>query len=373
MVSWRILAGGYDAFIATYLFTATANSSSLELWAKSATGQNPTWLARHPENHSIIYTVNEQGNGLLQSFLVNPVGTLSVALNTTNSLGANPQYIAALSNGKIGIVNTSTGSARVINTTDSGATFNVTAPVEYIQFPADAKKDEISNPSMILEYGNELWIPDTGRDIIWRVIEEPVGPNITDILKLNITGNITQPKKSGPRHIAIFEDRLYTIQEKSSTLMVQTVPKLPEDNSTILSRTTIIPEDAPRYGADWAGGAIVIPPRTDKFPTPYVYVSNRNLGVPDERGDTIAIFELVNKDTEDEELKLVKQVFTGLNQIRVLSVGPAGEDGGDEFILASGQTGQGGVVVFQRVDGGKDLKEIVRNRDIPNRTSFIWL
>ena len=43
-----------------------------------------------------------------------------------------------------------------------------------------------------------------GRDIIWRVIEEPVAPNVTDILKLNITGNITQPEKSGPRHIAIF-------------------------------------------------------------------------------------------------------------------------------------------------------------------------
>lgn len=98
---------------------------------------------------------------MFQSFLVNPAGSLSVALNTTNSLGANPQYIAALSNGKVGVVNTSTGSARVINTTDSGATFNTTAPVEYIQLPANVTKEEVSNPSMILEYGNELWIPDT--------------------------------------------------------------------------------------------------------------------------------------------------------------------------------------------------------------------
>lgn len=154
--------------------------------------------------------------------------------------------------------------------------------------------------------------------------------------------------------------------------MVQTVPELPEDNSTVLARLPIIPEDAPRYNVEWAAGALVIPPRSEKFPDSYIYVSNRNLGVPDSRGDTIAIFELVNKGTEDETLQLVKQVYTGLNQIRAVSIGPV-EDGGDEFLLASGQAGQAGVVVFQRVDGGRDLKLVAQNREIPNRTSFVWL
>ncbi|KAF5340318.1 hypothetical protein D9611_007804 [Ephemerocybe angulata] len=373
MVSWRILAGGYDAFIATYIFTATANSYTLDLWAKSATGQNPTWLAKHPSNHSLVYTVNELGNGQMQSYLINPVGSLSVALDTQATLGANPQYLTVLSNGKVMVVNTSTGSGRLVNTTDSGAKFNASAPVEYVQFPAETARDEVSNPTMVLEYSpTELWIPDRGKDIIWRVTEQPVGPNITDIFKLNITGNITQPEKSGPRQIAIVDDRLYVLQEKSNTLQIQTVPELSEDNSTVISRVPIIPTDGPRYGADWAAGALVIPPPSEKFPDRYIYVSNRNLGVPDERGDTIAIFELVNKGTKDEALKLVKQVYTGLNQIRGVSIGPP-EDGGDEYLLASGQTGQAGVVVFQRVDGGRDLKPVVANQEIPNRTTFVWL
>ncbi|KAJ8082639.1 hypothetical protein PM082_008494 [Marasmius tenuissimus] len=48
------------------------------------------------------------------------------------------------------------------------------------------------------------------------------------------------------------------------------------------------------------------------------------------------------------------------------------EDGGDEFIIAGANT-QGGVAVFQRVDGGKNLTLVVRNEEIANRTSFVFL
>ena len=95
----------------------------------------------------------------MQSYVVNPIGTLSVALQTAATLGANPQHIAALSTGKIMVVNTSTGSGRVVNTTDAGG-FNVSSPVEYVEFPADWENEEVSNPSQVLEYKNELWIPD---------------------------------------------------------------------------------------------------------------------------------------------------------------------------------------------------------------------
>lgn len=170
----------------------------------------------------------------------------------------------------------------------------------------------------------------------------------------------------------MLEDRLYVLQELSQTLQVQTVPKLSDDISSVISRVSILPTDGPQFGAEWSAGTLIIPPRTQKFATPYIYVANRNLGLPDARGDSIAIFELVNKGTEDEKLVLVKQVYTGLNQIRTISVGPQ-KDGGDEYIIASGQAGRGGVAIFQRVDGGRDLKEVVRNVEVPNRTSFLWL
>lgn len=44
-----------------------------------------------------------------------------------------------------------------------------------------------------------------------------------------------------------------------------------------------------------------------------------------------------------------------------------------QFLIAGGVAGTGGVVVFERVDGGRGLKEVVRNVDVLTRTSFVWL
>jgi hypothetical protein len=126
-------------------------------------------------------------------------------------------------------------------------------------------------------------------------------------------------------------------------------------------------------------------------------VSNRNLGPEfDERGDTIAIFEFTNvtgtgstqhrserahsrdfssrrqaSGQDGFSLNLVAQVFTGLKQIRSMNIGPVGT-GGDEFLIA-GANVDGGVVMFRRADGGRNLTEVVRNEDIVNRTSFVFV
>ena len=52
MVAFTFLAGGYDAFVATYLFNTT--SSSLSLLSKSPTGPAPSWITLHPTNQSIL-------------------------------------------------------------------------------------------------------------------------------------------------------------------------------------------------------------------------------------------------------------------------------------------------------------------------------
>lgn len=52
MVSFKILAGGYDVFVATYLFNS--DNSSLTLLGKSPTGANPSWITRSPSNSSLL-------------------------------------------------------------------------------------------------------------------------------------------------------------------------------------------------------------------------------------------------------------------------------------------------------------------------------
>lgn len=198
-----------------------------------------------------------------------------------------------------------------------------------------------------------------------------------------------QPTGSGPRHIRIYgtyvlnprpshslnftsDERLYTLHELSSTLTLQAIPPAPNGTTPLIANVSIIPPNPPA-GAAFAAAEILIPPPTAKFPVPYIYVSNRNTGVQDPRGDSIAIFEHINATrTTKEGLQLVTQVYTGLDQIRGMEIGN-NENGGEEFLIAGGVAGSAGVVMFKRTEGGRNLELIVRNTDIPTRTSFVWL
>lgn len=181
-----------------------------------------------------------------------------------------------------------------------------------------------------------------------------------------IQGEIAQPTGSGPRHIAIFDDTLYTVHELASTITAQHMPASPNHTTTITSQLSTIPPNN-LTDAFWASAEILIaePNRNFPSPHPYIYVSNRNTGTTvDERGDTIAIFRAL----PGARLELVNQVYTGLQQVRGMELG--GES--DEFLVAGGVVGSGGVVVFKRVDGGRNLVEVVRNTEVQTATSFVW-
>jgi hypothetical protein len=52
MVNFTILAGGFSSFIASYVFDSDA--STLTLVTKTQTGENPSWIASHPQNTSVL-------------------------------------------------------------------------------------------------------------------------------------------------------------------------------------------------------------------------------------------------------------------------------------------------------------------------------
>jgi len=259
-------------------------------------------------------------------------------------------------------VNYNGGSARIVSTIAEQTQF-VASSGPVITFPKPA--GGASHPHMALEHDGEVLIPDLGGDTIWRLKENPATSSYA------IQGSIPQPKGSGPRHIAIYNERLFTIHELASTLSVQTIPAQPNGTSTTFATVSIIPPNPPA-GALWAAAEILIPPPTSQFPTPYIYVSNRNTGTQTPQGDSIAIFEHVNQGLPNEGLVLVKQVFTGLDQIRGMEIGNT-DQGGDEFLIAGGVAGSAGVVVLQRTEGGGNLKIVARNLEVPTRTTFIWL
>ncbi|KAI0646305.1 putative isomerase YbhE [Trametes meyenii] len=354
MVNFTILAGGYSTFIATYLFNSDA--STLSLVGQNPTGQNPSWIDLHPTNKSILYATNENTDGALQSFFVKSDGLLTAAQGQTSSGGNGPAFAVPLSTGEVAVMNFGSGNGLIIPTEEDPLQFAEGAPL--ISFPA-----AVSHPHMALEVGKEVLVPDLGADTIWRLTSEGA-PG-----QYKIQGQIDQPQGSGPRHIVVRGDQVYTLHELSSTLTQQAIPATPASPgpAPLIANFSIIPPGLPA-GAAMAAGEILLVEGSNStasnFTQPFIYASNRNTGVQDPRGDAIAIYAV------EPELKFVKHVFTGIDQIRGMEFS-GGED--NEFLVASGVAGSAGVLVLKRTQGGADLEIVASNTEIPTRSSFVWL
>ncbi|KAF8444000.1 putative isomerase YbhE [Boletus edulis BED1] len=359
MVNFTILAGGYTSYIAAYLFNTDDNT--LTYLDQYTTGGNPSWIISHPTNKSILYAVNQNApDGAVQSFTVSPNGA-NTLVDTVSSGGNGPPYCSALSTGQVAVVNYNSGTARVVPTEGDYLHFSNDSDIWTFPVPTTSTEGR-AEPHMTYEYDNEIFIPDKGNDKIWRLGEVDGNPG-----NYVVHGEIQQPIGSGPRHIRTRDNMLYTIHELASTLTLQEVPSHPNGTSQILSNVSIIPHNPPA-GSVFAAAEILIPEPTAEYPTPYIYVSNRNTGVQDPRGDTIAIFENVNN-----KLVLRNQVYTGLDQIRGMMSGEQAGVGGDAYIVAAGFAGTGGVKVFKRTECGANLEEVTVNTVIPTRTAFVWL
>lgn len=106
---------------------------------------------------------------------------------------------------------------------------------------------------------------------------------------------------------------------------------------------------------------VLSPPISAAYPTPYIYVTNRN--DPSPEGDILSIFE----PSDTGSLKLINELRTGLNHLRGIAFD---EDG--RYLIAGGTFG-GGVKMFERVDNGRNLKEVAHLKDVERPTGFYWL
>jgi len=148
--------------------------------------------------------------------------------------------------------------------------------------------DGPSNPHMSLEFNGEIFVPDLGADKFWRIVNDGA-PGL-----FRVQGQIDVVPGNGPRHIAIQDNILFTLHEKSSSLTAQPVPMAPNGTTLpLIANVSIVPPDQPQ-GSTFAAAEILISRPTPKFLDPLIYVSNRNTATPeflDPRGDAIAIFE----------------------------------------------------------------------------------
>ncbi|KAG8756369.1 hypothetical protein FRC12_010599 [Ceratobasidium sp. 428] len=348
MVAYTILVGGYTSAM-TALSFVSGNSQLATLSATST--MSPSWLASHPTNKSIVFATVDSYQGGVASFVAGSQGRLTKIASVSTG-GDSPAHMLVSSSGnEIVAMNYNSGTGLNVPLAADKSRFGTAYPIiKFTGSGPNPSRQTSPHPHEIIEYGNEYLIPDLGSDKIWRLTKSSSGA-------LQNSGYIQQPAGSGPRHGVVSGNTLYTIHELSNTVTQQTIPALGSSaQPPIIANISIIPTDSTNPSAHTAA-ELILPPLTSAFPKQYLYATNRG-----DQSDAITIIDPANNT-----LKIVKQFRTGLSTIRGAVLSPDGT-----YLVAGGQY-NGLVVVFERINGGADFKEVARASGFTQPFSFLWL
>ncbi|KAF8586774.1 putative isomerase YbhE [Ramaria rubella] len=356
MVNFTILAGGYTTVISAFSFVPgpkIGSNGTLSLISQSNAGNSPSWIQRSPHNSSILYATNEVTDGQLVSFTIGEQGKVDL-IASTSSGGDGPANLLPLKQSKeVAILNYNSGNGLVVPLQNDLLHFVTDPAPPLITF--NPAPNPLSHPHEGAEVGDQLFVPDLGSDKVWRLNKTRAGT-------WEITSFITQPSGSGPRHMIVQDGILYLLHELASLLTSQKIPNNDETSSPFISSSLTTPAgvNTTNYGA----AEIQIPLTTPEFPDRFIYTSNRQIGgTEDPLGDSIAIFSLAPNGS----FKLVRQVHTGLNNLRGFIIDPSGR-----YLVAGGNV-SGGVKVYERINGGADLVLVAASEEVPTASSFVWL
>lgn len=350
-MEYRILAATYTDRIETLLFDSDAQS--LSITSSLTVGHHPSWITPHPENPAVLFTALEQEDGQVVAIEYDEEGKGKV-VGDVSSGGAEPCTLVAYK-GDLLVGNYAGGNVVALPLTPSPpyvATSTTTLALG--GSGTDEDRQLSSHPHQVIPHPtrDELFVADLGDDKVLRLAKTAGGA-------WEICCHISYNGGSGPRHVAFYGDNVYTILELTSFVAAHKVPPLPEEPTFLISTPT--KRNPLPYPNDMLAAEILIPPPNDRFPAPYLYVSNRN--DPSPEGDTISIFSIA-----DDTLDLISEVATGLNHVRGMMFGGPNS----EWLVVGGTKG-GGVKVFQRVEGGKNLKQVAHDPSVQSPTGFAWL
>ncbi|KEP48264.1 lactonase, 7-bladed beta-propeller [Rhizoctonia solani 123E] len=348
-MAYKLLVGGYATTIATLLFNPA--SSSLSNIATTSAGFNPSWIATHPTNKSVVYATQETTPGSIISFVVQQSGQLTKVASVATG-GGGPAHAIITSNGQEAVaMNYVGGSGTNIPLSVDKAHFGTPYPtIAFNGTGPNPSRQESSHPHQVIEYGNEYLVPDLGADKVWRLTKSSSGA-------LQNSGYIQQPAGSGPRHVVTKGTTLYTLHELSSTLTQQTIPPL--GSTTQPSITASVSIVAPgSTNPSLTAAELLLSSVSSAFPTQYLYATNRG-----DTNDAVAIVSIANNT-----LNVVNHVRTGVNFIRGAALSP----GDGKYLAITGQN-DGSAAIFERINGGTGLKQIARISGLTQPTSITWL
>ncbi|THH05470.1 hypothetical protein EW145_g4771 [Phellinidium pouzarii] len=340
---YHILVASYTDAVWTLAFNPSKPAdSALSLSSSLIVGHHPSWLERHPSDPTLVFTGLEQGDGRLLALKYDIGSGLGRIIANVSSGGKDPCTILS-SDKELFVGNYSSGTVGVFSLSLSSGTINLKEAQPPLQFSGTgpcAERQEASHPHQIYLVSHqsksgtaasaEVLVPDLGADTIWRLNKNSDGKwEQKEALVFE------KHRGGGPRHIVIHAE----------------IP-LP------------IPADLPPL--TMTAAELLLPPPNESFPSPLLYASCRN----DTRahGDLISIFSALpseDKTGNHQNLTLEGSVQTGLTHLRGFAF--FGPD--DRYLIAGGVQG-GGVKIFERVDGGRGMKEIAH---LPARDGGVGL
>ncbi|ESK85786.1 putative isomerase YbhE [Moniliophthora roreri MCA 2997] len=350
-MTYRILVGSYTHEVFTLEFDS--KSSSISTLATSTVGFHPSWVTTHPEDPSLVFACLEQSDGGIVALKYDNTGKGTVVASAPSG-GQDPchllvkddeLFIANYSSGDFAILPVSHKPPYILSQTPAVTRLTGSGPNKERQLSAHA------HGVYWIEETKEILVPDLGGDFVYRFRKDGGAWDIAGKIKFESGG--------GPRHIALHDGVLYTLLELKSSVVKHVFPSLPQEPVFLADSSTLL--HPPPLPNEMLAAEILIPQPNSQYPTTYVYISNRNDPSPD--GDTIAIFEA----NASKSLMLVKEVRTGLKHLRGMAFGGSH----DQWLVAGGVNG-GGVKIFERIDGGKNLKLIAAKEDIQGPTAFLW-
>ncbi|KAJ7155486.1 Lactonase, 7-bladed beta-propeller-domain-containing protein [Mycena crocata] len=346
----RILVASYTTSVQSLAFIPSA--STLTTHSTVEVGFHPSWLEFYPSDHSLVFTGLETTQGRIVAIKYDESGHGTVVADVPSG-GADPCSLEATDD-ELFVANYSSGSLAVLAITSTPPYLPAQPLVTQLHGSGpNAERQQSSHAHHVLlnKQHGELLVADLGADRVFRFTRQ----NGTWMMQ----GEITYPLGSGPRHLAFYDDALYTILELSSELSKHRFHALPAEPTLSAVKATMF--NPPTTPNDMLAAELLIPEPNVSFSTPYAYASNRNDSSPE--GDSIAIFSI-----QGDALELITEVRTGLKHLRGMAFGGAD----DKWLVAGGAQG-GGVKIFERIDGGKGLKVIAENNEVEAPTGFLWV
>lgn len=314
---WSIQAQSTIIFIGTYTgdeptdskgiyaFTIDENKSTLIPLGLSVETSNPSYVLIHP-SHKYLYSVNEQDNGTVSAFQIDPTqAERLIFINQQSSRGSGPCYLSTNQAGEyLFVANYNNGTVAVLPVnTNNGSVAQFSGFDQQTGSSIDPVRQTSAHAHCIVLDKQEQFAlsADLGSDQIYQY---KFFSNNGSILRTSIT-KAAKPG-DGPRHLIFNSNQKYVYlmnELKSAITVFNYFPTM-----KVIQIISTLPQN---FTAANTGAEIIFHPKTEK----YLYASNRG-------HDSIAVFSV---DMDTGYLTLIQHMNVQGHTPRNFNISPDGK------------------------------------------------